>query len=107
MTQIYWEGVPEPHGQAPSGFLGHHAPYDPARHFAFRWQARGRVRVDALHNHWVTVMERAVLLHEKVDSDKWKQYSGRARGPACCWKLVRSTPGRAHMRNEQAEWWGL
>ncbi|CAK0811743.1 unnamed protein product, partial [Prorocentrum cordatum] len=106
-TQIYWEGVPEPHGQVPAGFLGHHAPYDPARHFGFRWQVEGRARVDALHNHWVTVMERAVLLHEKVDSDKWKQYSGRARGPACCWKLVRSTPGRAHMRNEQAEWWGL
>eukprot|EP00959_Pyramimonas_sp_CCMP1952_P100683 2106124-Pyramimonas_sp.AAC.1 len=52
-------------------------------------------------------MERAVLLHEKVEAEKWKLYSGRARGPAYCWKLVRSTPGRAHMRKEHAQWWGL
>ncbi|CAK0833159.1 unnamed protein product, partial [Prorocentrum cordatum] len=105
-AQARWEGVHALHNCDPSEVSGRHAPFDRAHHYTFEWQAAGRTSLDEQHAHWITVMERAVLLHEKVDSDKWYKYSGRAGGPSCCWKLVRATPGRAHVRNEQTEWWG-
>eukprot|EP00959_Pyramimonas_sp_CCMP1952_P235020 4910989-Pyramimonas_sp.AAC.1 len=87
-----------------SGSLGHHAPHDPAQQFGSQWQRRPaapwmrRTVIGLLRwREQIFCMGRLILISGS--------FTRRARGPACRWKLARSTPGRPRMRDEQTEWW--
>ncbi|CAK0847965.1 unnamed protein product, partial [Prorocentrum cordatum] len=106
-TQVHWEGLPQLFEDQPEGARGKVAAFDRSQHFVFEWQPEERARLDESYGAWISTLERATLIHEQVDASTWMQFSGRARGPACYWAKVTSPPGRAHMKNEQAEWWGV
>eukprot|EP00959_Pyramimonas_sp_CCMP1952_P378319 7925152-Pyramimonas_sp.AAC.1 len=47
------------------------------------------------------------MLHHDVSEEDRAKFCGRAGGCDFSWSRSRSTPGRAHLRDQHLEWWEL
>eukprot|EP00959_Pyramimonas_sp_CCMP1952_P002574 52956-Pyramimonas_sp.AAC.1 len=69
------------------------------------WRPAQRAALDQRYGRWVTTLERAIL--EVSDVEDPSKHSGRAQGYSISWRKMRPAPGRPHMCDPIAEWWGV
>eukprot|EP00959_Pyramimonas_sp_CCMP1952_P236060 4933418-Pyramimonas_sp.AAC.1 len=72
-----------------------------------QWRTEERERISDGYVCWVSTLAQTILATEGLGATARRARVGRAAGPVVKWSRLRATPGRTHMKNSFAEWWGI